>query len=381
MPDSSSAGERPVGDSSSPRGRVHGLALVAGLAVVTAVLVGLGVVLGQALQSPQEAALRAVPSPTVVTDAVTREVVERRIVTRGTLRPLRTITVTAAGASSPIVTAVEVAEGATVTAGEVLLEVTGRPVIVLQGQFPAWRDFRPDMPAGVDVSQLQRALTELALYDGPIDGRYGRRTGLAVEGLYELAGSAPPEPFLLPSSEVVFLPQGEGVVEAMGVQVGDTLASGDVVVGTLARRIEVELNIDQRDELAVGDRLEVRTESGGTALETTVAGLQDISGDGDRVRTAIVPDGRLPTDLATSPSVHVEVILEATDGPVLTASPAAVHRSEDGAPYVIVAADGEPRRVAVEVGLVGDRRVEILPGEGARLESRDELVLNPDALP
>lgn len=57
-----------------------------------------------------------------------------------------------------------------------LLEVTGRPVTVLEGVLPMWRDFEPGIE-GPDVLQLQEALARLGRYRGGPNERYDRQTG------------------------------------------------------------------------------------------------------------------------------------------------------------------------------------------------------------
>jgi hypothetical protein len=71
--------------------------------------------------------------------------------------------------------------------GEVIMSASGRPVFVLRGAAPAFRDMSPGT-SGSDVQQLEEALARLGFDPGPVDGNYDQKTSLAVERLYQKAG-------------------------------------------------------------------------------------------------------------------------------------------------------------------------------------------------
>ncbi len=74
--------------------------------------------------------------------------------------------------------------------GDAMLSASGRPVFVLQGESPAYRDLVPGI-AGQDIRQLEQALARLGFDPGPVDGRYDGRTGAAVAKWYVSAGWEP----------------------------------------------------------------------------------------------------------------------------------------------------------------------------------------------
>ena len=74
--------------------------------------------------------------------------------------------------------------------GAILLTASGRPVFILQGELPAYRDLVPGS-AGENVRQLEEALTRLGFDPGPADGTYDRRTSAAVARWYEYRGWEP----------------------------------------------------------------------------------------------------------------------------------------------------------------------------------------------
>ncbi|MDA1358559.1 hypothetical protein O1R50_02935 [Glycomyces luteolus] len=150
--------------------------------------------------------------------------------------------------------------GDEVKAGTVLLEVSGRPMIALEGDVPAYRDLK-EGDTGPDVEQLQLALQQI--YGTPKTGTFDARTVSDVKKLYDHAGydhattseevpdettegeeEVPPggegdeeaentgggqattvERVIVPSSEVVFLPD-------LPMQVGKINAKQSAPVGT-----------------------------------------------------------------------------------------------------------------------------------------------------
>ena len=68
--------------------------------------------------------------------------------------------------------------------------MSGRPVLVLEGALPSYRDLGPGT-VGADVQLLEDGLVRLGFDPGPADGRYDDQTQLAVASWYESAGFAP----------------------------------------------------------------------------------------------------------------------------------------------------------------------------------------------
>lgn len=168
-------------------------------AVVLAVLVlvaGVGYAVGRRTAERSDAAeeqARA-PAPTTLTEPV----VEARIaptidgpveVTEGDSTTIHCVPSSAVDARQ-VFTAPPTAPGTEVAEGAVVAEINARPVIVLAGAVPAYRDLRPDQRGG-DVTQLQEALARLGHGDGTVDGHYGPSTWDAVRALYQARGYEP----------------------------------------------------------------------------------------------------------------------------------------------------------------------------------------------
>ena len=74
-----------------------------------------------------------------------------------------------------------------------LLYDEGRPVLVLEGEIPMYRDLRPGS-RGIDVEQLELALERLGHFEGTPDEVWGSETADALQAWYGEAGYAPEGP-------------------------------------------------------------------------------------------------------------------------------------------------------------------------------------------
>ncbi|MEV0277389.1 peptidoglycan-binding protein [Streptomyces sp. NPDC050610] len=179
--------------------------------VVTAVaLVGAGGwFAGSRMQSPADAAAaHRPPEAGPVTVAVERRSLTARVVAQGTVEFASSRGVTLAGpVGSPDSGAGDAggggsvvqrvtkapAAGAEVREGDVLMQVSGRPVLVLRGTVPMYRTLGPGA-SGEDVTQLQRALIRLGFNPGSAKGTYGQSDAAAVSRWYKSKGYRAMEP-------------------------------------------------------------------------------------------------------------------------------------------------------------------------------------------
>ena len=150
--------------------------------------------MGSRIQSPAEMAARtAAPEPSAILVPVESRVLSSDVVTRGTVRfglpqPLSIAPSTVKGGVGLISSLPR--PNTQFGEGEVILSASGRPVFVLRGAAPAFRDMSPGTSGG-DVLQLEQALARLGFDPGPVDGNYDQNTSLAVEHLYQKAGWDP----------------------------------------------------------------------------------------------------------------------------------------------------------------------------------------------
>ncbi|MDW5327202.1 peptidoglycan-binding protein [Plantactinospora sp. KLBMP9567] len=145
-----------------------------------------GLAASSMIQSPQQAVADARgPGPTVLTAEVEHRTLTDTVIIRGSVAGSRTVEVQPATVEgrTPIVTAVRIKVGASVAAGDVVMEVSGRPIIALPGVKPAYRDLLPGSK-GEDVRQLQAALRSLGYKPGKLDGVFGPGTKNALADFY-----------------------------------------------------------------------------------------------------------------------------------------------------------------------------------------------------
>ncbi|MGW6691760.1 peptidoglycan-binding domain-containing protein, partial [Streptomyces sp. NPDC054961] len=154
------------------------------------------------VRSPaQVAADTAPPAQGALTAEVERRVLAETVVMRGTVVADQSVSVSpqgirtgggdGAGAGAAVVTKLPLKAGDPVRAGQLLAEVSGRPVFALHGGLPMYRDLKPGA-TGDDVAQLQQALRELGHDTGAdANGVFGAGTKTALAARYHAVGYAP----------------------------------------------------------------------------------------------------------------------------------------------------------------------------------------------
>ena len=157
-----------------------------------------GLVLGRFVISPLDAAAGAgAPEPGLVTVPVEYGELSNDVTLRGDVGyadavELKLDTTSFEGAA--IVTGQVPEVGAELSALSIALEVTGRPVIVLPGELPAYRTLTFGV-SGPDVLQLKAALAEVGIEPGDRESDvFDEATANAVGELYRQAGYPAPTP-------------------------------------------------------------------------------------------------------------------------------------------------------------------------------------------
>ena len=163
------------------------------LAMVAGTAIGAWVA-GSRIESPAEVAARtAPPAPSPILVPVEQRVLSSDLVTRGTVRfglPQPVSIVPSTLKPTPSLFATLPLRNAQFTEGDVMLTASGRPVFVLQGDLPTYRDLAPGV-SGEDVRQLKSALKRLGFDPGAVDGVYDQQTGAAVAQWYKSKGWEP----------------------------------------------------------------------------------------------------------------------------------------------------------------------------------------------
>lgn len=358
------------------------------------------------IRSPAEAAAQSgPPAPAPILVPVEEQVLATKIVTRGTGRygsPRQlSVTRSALKSGAGVVTSMPKA-GSTVDEGEVLLTISGRPVFLLQGTLPSFRDLGPGI-SGSDVRQLERALKRIGLDPGRIDGLYDAETASAVASLYarhrfqpvvatetQLAAARPREAEMVegwragsgvqvPSDEVVFVPAAPLRISELLATVGErptgalvTVTDSDVVIDGL-------LPVEQADRVEEGAEVVIDESALGinaSGVVSSVAGRPGTDGaDGFHVSFEVAVKDPPPSLIGAS--VRLTVPIKSTKEAELTVPLSAVSLGPDGGSRVQRSSGEGFEFVSVQTGLSADGYVSVIPREGT-LESGDLVLVGFD---
>lgn len=344
--------------------------LLVGL-VVIATVAGVAWMVGSRVKSPAQAAADAEPpEPSLVTAEVVLRRLADTMVTEGEVTAARVTEViarTPAGATAAVVVDV-LAVGGRLVDGGVAAVVSGRPVIMLEGSIPAYRDLQRGS-VGRDVRQLEEALVRLGHLDGEADEMFDRSTELAVETLYEATGFDPPPPDLgattltgrhaprssVLATEVLYVTALPVEVAAVDAAVGDVVEDGAVLLRATAVQPEVTARAHGTAADLVTPGLAARVFIDAASLElvgvvTTVgpAEADPVGGFGRSVTIDV--DGLTARHLGMLARVVIETA--ATDDEVLAVPVGAVFTDTDGQVRVLLVRDVEPLPVPIHPGRV-----------------------------
>ncbi|MDQ4048687.1 MAG: peptidoglycan-binding protein [Actinomycetota bacterium] len=158
-------------------------------------------------------------------------------------------------------------EGSIVDRGEALYALDNRPVVLLYGSIPVYRDLSTASSPGPDVRQLEQNLVALGFGSGlTVDEQFTPATAAAVKRWQRSLGL--PQTGEVELGRVVFLP-GARRVGSHKTKVGSALATGAEVLETTSvkRVVTVELDVAKQSLVHRGDKVTVTLPDG-----TTVSG-------------------------------------------------------------------------------------------------------------
>jgi len=290
------------------------------LALVAVAAVG-GWVAGTWIESPADVAARtAAPTPSPILVPIEQRVLSSDVVTRGTARfglpQAMSMAPSSLKANPGLITTLP-SRNTQLEEGDVMLTASGRPVLVLQGGIPAYRDLVPGI-VGEDVRQLEQALERLGFDPGPIDGTYDQRTGAAVAAWYKAAGWEPFGPTAEQLASLRALEQDYGDATKSKVAAVGAAAAASLAVGA-ARAAADHDNRAAAAELAArtADRQRlIATQSNGAPLavrsERAKAEHADAAAGADlratiADRALIVLDPRQPETARTAADAKLEL--------------------------------------------------------------------------
>lgn len=169
----------------------RGLA-VGAVVLLVGVSAGLGWWFGRGIRSPAQIAAEAEPpDPSLITVEVERKELSANVITRADVGYDAPATLSLGGAlgGRPDVLVVTAApkRGEDLAEGAAAIEIAGRPVFLLVGDIPVFRDMRPGTQ-GPDVLQVEQALARLGFLTGVPDQKWDDATGEAVDAWYQANG-------------------------------------------------------------------------------------------------------------------------------------------------------------------------------------------------
>ncbi len=334
-----------------------------GLAIGVVVMSATGLAAAALIQSPAQVAARsAAPPPSVITAVARWEVLRNAITTQGIVRAARTVQVTASAPYSTLtVTKMPVRLGDKVRPGRVITEIDGRPVLLLRGRLPPYRNLH-EGDSGPDVSQLQANLEHAGYADFDAPGYFGPSTSLALYLFYAHLGYQAPryhhhkfdvgEPDVyLPRSEVVYIPTNSALVADVSARVGSVVASGTPVLSLATGNPYVTgtLTAHQSSQVRKGNQAGISSASPAltaSGVVTRVGALPGTTAGGYPVR--VRSEHPLPQRLIGT-RVRLTLYSPVTAGPVLTVPLAAVFAGSHHQPTYVVRVSARGRRTRIPI--------------------------------
>ncbi|SCK31228.1 Putative peptidoglycan binding domain-containing protein [Streptomyces sp. AmelKG-E11A] len=314
---------------------------------------------------PGRGALPPATTPVVRTDLVSSKTVD------GTLdfaqrRPV--------GSAVEGTVTVAASEGATLTRGQALYELDDKPVTLLYGPVPMFREMK-DGDRGSDVLQLERNLRDLGygarLY---VDIWYDKDTEAAVK-LWQkslnrdITGR-------VGRGHVVFQP-GQVKVVSADAALADQVGPDGKVLTIASTEPVVRAQLDQGDGALTSDgtKVEVTLPSGRTVAGKVAGTLrpQQLAAEGgepgpEGITVEVVLTGGAGAVSGEDPDepASVKFVSEARKGVLAVPVEAVVAlRGEDGGYGLQIVQSGASRMVRVETGMTADGRIEV-SGSGLR---------------
>jgi hypothetical protein len=349
-----------------------------------------GLIASTQIKSPaQVAADTNPPVPTILTATVARRVLSTTLVMRGTASQGRSIRFSPTSAApslngpapaSLVITALKTHLGAAVKAGQVVIEVSERPVFVLPGAFPAYRDMAPG-ETGKDIGQLRKALSQLGCPSWDKSDFFGPSTKMAVKCFYKLIhypqalvsvpSSGPVMPdSIVPMSEVVFLPKLPARVSTIGGQIGDSVTDPLIAFTTGNLALTARLDPSAIALVKPGMKVSILSEATGFATSGQIQHIgtpttpANSSGLAPFVPLRIVTTRPLPLSL-NGEDVRVTITTASTKQAVIAVPEAAVSTSVDGRTTVTLLDSKGDRRVApVTTGVSADGWIQVSSIDG-----------------
>ncbi|MFC9243926.1 peptidoglycan-binding protein [Streptomyces sp. NPDC057136] len=262
---------------------------------------------------------------------------------------------------------VAASEGRTLIRGQALYELNDKPVTLLYGPVPMFRDMRTG-DKGSDVLQLERNLRDLgygaSLY---VDTRYDKDTEAAVRQWQKSLNREPTG--TVGRGEVVFQP-GQVKVVSADAALADQVGPDGPVLTIASTKPVVLAQLDQSDGALTSKntKVEVTLPSGrkvagrvvGTVRPETDASGADAAQDGIIVEVVLDGGAGAASGEDAKASASVQFVSEARKGVLAVPVEAIVAlRGENGGYGLQIVRGATSKMVRVETGMTADGQIEV----------------------
>ena len=240
------------------------------------------------------------------------------------------------------------AVGDVIRFGHELAEVDGEPVLLLEGERPAWRELGPDTGRDEDVRQLEAVLVAMGFADPAkvvVDNTWTPSTTAAVKAMQALNGM--PIDGRLSLGEFVFSPEVIRIAD-VGGHLGDDAGAAGLQTTGLDQSVLATVKSSKIDLIELGARVTLEMPTGET-IDGTIAKIEAavVADDGSVTFPVDITTGALGVDDGTTVEVDVDVV-SAADAIAVPAE-ALLALAEGG--YAVEVPD---RQVSMRDGLIID---------------------------
>ncbi|MGW9115220.1 peptidoglycan-binding protein [Streptomyces sp. NPDC055663] len=258
--------------------------------------------------------------------------------------------------------------GRKLTMGQALYELNDKPVTLLYGPVPMFREMKPG-DRGSDVLQLERNLRDLGYGSRlHVDVRYDADTAAAVEQWQKSLNREPTG--RVGKGDVVFQPGPVKVVSA-DAALADQVGPDEPVLTIASTRPVVRAELEQSDGALTSRNtaVEVTLPSGRTVgghvagtvrPEERAAGGDAGAGDGITVEVVLDGGASAASGEDAGKPVSVKFVSEAREGVLAVPVEAVVAlRGENGGYGLQVVRGTSSRMIRVETGMTADGQIEV----------------------
>jgi peptidoglycan hydrolase-like protein with peptidoglycan-binding domain len=250
------------------------------------------------------------------------------------------------------------AVGQIIEQGQMVFEADGKPVVLLYGAKPAYRNLAVG-DSGPDVAQLNAALVALGYATSdqldPSSEKFSAATATALKGLQGALGLDKTGGFEL--GQAVFLPSAIRVTAVSG-SVGGSAGGPILTASSTTRIVTVDLSANQQSQVKVGDQVTItlpdQKTTPGVVFSVGSVATATSAGSTPTVPVVIIPSDPNATGRLDQAPVRVSIVTATAKNAFVVPVNALLALAGGGYAIETVTARGVHRLVPVELGLFDD---------------------------